>query len=138
MTGKPKTKIRLVVADDAPFIREIVRHIFFSSNIEIVAEASDGREVVDIAARLVPDVILMDLIMPVKNGIEASREILSSDPDIKIVACSTVDQNSMIVSALEAGCCDYVTKPFSTKDLFGAIVNAAFYDPQLSARLAQN
>ena len=117
--------IRLVIVDDAPFIREVLRHTFQNTEIEIVGEAADGEEAIDVVTRLRPQVVLMDIVMPKKSGIEATRAINKAIPDIKIVACSTVDQNSMIMRALEAGCCNYVTKPFRAEDVINAVRSAA-------------
>lgn len=117
--------IRLVLVDDAPFIREVLRHIFAKTEIEVVGEAVDGVEAVEVVARVHPHVVLMDIVMPRKSGIEAATEILKEFPNTKIIACSTVDQNSMVMRALEAGCCNYVTKPFKGEDVLKAVRSAA-------------
>ena len=117
--------IRLVIVDDAPFIREVLRHIFASTEIEVVAEAHDGEEAIEVVRKHSPDVVLMDIVMPRKSGIEATIAILKSQPEIKIIACSTVDQNSMVMRALEAGCCNYITKPFKADDVLKAVRSAA-------------
>lgn len=114
-----------MIVDDAPFIREVLRHIFASTEIEIVGEAQDGEEAIEIVKREHPNVVLMDIVMPRKSGIEATQEILKSHPDIKVVACSTVDQNSMVMRALEAGCCNYLTKPFTAEQVLKAVRSAA-------------
>lgn len=116
--------IKLVIVDDAPFVREVVRHIFDNTGIEVVGEAQDGEEAVKIVQLTKPQVVLMDLVMPRKSGIEATKEILEQNPKIKIVACSTMDQESMVMRALEAGCCHYITKPFKKDELINAIKNA--------------
>jgi two-component system, chemotaxis family, chemotaxis protein CheY len=117
--------IKLVIVDDAPFIREVLRHIFASTEIEIVGEAQDGEEAIEIVKREHPHVVLMDIVMPKKSGIEATQEILKALPDIKIVACSTIDQNSMVMRALDAGCCNYITKPFTAEQVLKAVRSAA-------------
>ncbi|HVK60894.1 MAG TPA: response regulator [Bdellovibrionales bacterium] len=113
--------IRLVVADDAPFIREIVRNVCEKVGIEVVGEAIDGNEAVKLAKTLKPDVVLLDIIMPNKSGIEAAREIASFDSKVKMIAFSTADQETMVVRALEAGCCSFVVKPFKAEDLVRAV-----------------
>lgn len=113
--------IEIVIADDAPFIREIVKQVFKNTNMQIVGEACDGEEAVKLAKEKRPKVILMDLVMPKKSGIEATKEILEALPMTKVVAFTTIDQNSMVLKALEAGCCDYVTKPFKPEDLIRSI-----------------
>ncbi len=117
--------IRLVIVDDAPFIREVLRHVFFGSEIEVVGEAQDGVEAVALVRQTQPQVVLMDIVMPKKSGIEATSEILKEFPQTRVVACSTLDQNNMVMRALEAGCCNYVTKPFKAEDVLKAVRAAA-------------
>jgi two-component system chemotaxis response regulator CheY len=117
--------IRLLVVDDAPFVREIVRHAVKLSNIEIVGEAENGNDAVTMATDLKPDVILMDIVLPEKNGIEASRELFQQNSNIRIVAFSTNDSDSMIMKALDAGCVSFLAKPFQAKELVAAITQAA-------------
>lgn len=118
-------KNRLVIVDDAPFIREVLRHIFENTEIEVVAEATDGEEAVEMAAKHKPDMMVMDIVMPRKSGIDATLEILKLHPKIKIVACSTVEENAVIMRALDAGCCDYITKPFKAAEVL-KVVRRAF------------
>jgi DNA-binding NarL/FixJ family response regulator len=113
--------IRMIVADDAPFIREIVRHLAEKSGIELVAEAVDGEDAVRLALEHKPDLILMDIIMPRMSGIEATKAILAKMPSMKIVAFSTADQDTMVMRALEAGCCSFCVKPFKADELLAAI-----------------
>lgn len=117
--------IKLVIVDDAPFIREVLRHIFASTEIEIVGEAQDGEEAIEIVKRARPHVVLMDIVMPKKSGIEATQEILKSLPEVKVIACSTIDQNNMVMRALDAGCCNYITKPFTAETVLKAVRSAA-------------
>src|ERR1035437_2855635 len=102
--------IKLVIVDDTPFIREVLKHIFASTEITVIGEAQDGEEAVGLVLKLKPDVVLMDIVMPRKSGIEATTEIVKELPNVKVVACSTVDQNSMVLRALDAGCCNYIVK----------------------------
>ncbi len=113
--------IKLLLADDAPFIREVIKNILKNTDIQVIGEAADGDEAVALSTRLGPDVVLMDIVMPKKSGIEASVEILKTQPHVKIVACSTIEQDTMVTRALEAGCCGYVVKPFKAEDVVRAI-----------------
>lgn len=113
--------IKLVIVDDAPFIREVLKHIFASTEITVVGEAQDGEEAVGLVLKLKPDVVLMDIVMPRKSGIEATTEIVKERPNVKVIACSTVDQNSMVLRALDAGCCNYIVKPFKAEDVLKAV-----------------
>jgi DNA-binding NarL/FixJ family response regulator len=117
-----KKLVKMLVADDAPFIREIVRHLVKQMpGIELVGEAGDGDEVIRVAAETRPDLILMDIIMPKKSGIEATREILRLRPEVKVIAFSTADQDTMVLHALDAGCCGFLVKPFKSEELIAAI-----------------
>lgn len=116
--------IKLVIVDDAPFIREVVRHIVDNSGIEVIGEAQDGDEAIKLVLSLRPNVVLMDLVMPRKSGLEATIEILAAHPEIKVIACSTLDQESMVMKALDAGCCNYIVKPFKKEELIATIKGA--------------
>lgn len=88
---------------------------------ECIAEASDGNEAVEAALRVKPDVILMDLVLPNKNGIQAAKDILETDPGARIIAISTMESEEIQAQALEAGCLDFVAKPFDHSTLKKAI-----------------
>ncbi|MEZ4873475.1 MAG: response regulator [Bdellovibrionales bacterium] len=119
--------IKLVIADDAPFIREVIKQIAITHEMKVVGEASNGVEAVQLARSTQPDVIVMDLVMPDKNGIEAIREILDNQPQIKIIACSTMTNETILIRALKAGACDVVIKPFTQEKLLTAIKKATGY-----------
>ncbi len=116
--------IKLLLADDAPFIREVIANILKGSEFEIIGEAGDGVEALELASQRHPDVILMDIVMPKMSGIEASVEILKKLPHVKIIACSTIEQETMVMRALEAGCCGYVVKPFKADEILKALRSA--------------
>lgn len=115
-------KVKLMLVDDANFIRDSLRQaIQDEKHLEIVAEAQNGQEAVDLALKTSPDIIIMDLIMPVKSGIEATKEIKKSLKNTYIIACSSSDQKILKSQALEAGCCDYIAKPFEIKKILDTI-----------------
>jgi two-component system, chemotaxis family, chemotaxis protein CheY len=116
---------KLVIIDDAPFIREAVRVIAGKAGIEFVGEASDGIEAIELVLRKNPDVVLMDMVLPKKNGIDAAKEILAQRPGVRIVACSTEGQEAMLVRAMDAGCVNFISKPFKTEELLRALHAAA-------------
>jgi len=115
---------KILVADDAPFIREVLRHILLKNNFELVGEACDGQEAIILATQYAPKVILMDIVMPRLNGIEATKVILERLPRTKVIACSTEGQESMVLRALEVGCCDFIAKPFQIDNLIKTIKSA--------------
>jgi two-component system, chemotaxis family, chemotaxis protein CheY len=116
-----KMGLRILVADDAAFIREVLIQIISKGGFQLVGEATDGAEAVEMALREKPDVIIMDIVMPVKSGIQATQEILEILPETRIIACTTEGQESMVFKALEAGCCDYITKPFKVQQMINVI-----------------
>lgn len=109
--------IKLVIVDDAPFIREIIRNTIEEAGMECIGEAENGEEAVELVLKKKPDIVLMDLVMPEKNGIEATREILEELPAIKVIACTTLTQKEMVLQALDAGCIDHIAKPFQGDEL---------------------
>ncbi len=119
---------KLMVVDDAPFILEIIRHTLKKTSYEIIGEATNGNEAIELAKNIRPDIILMDIIMPHKSGIDATKEILKQLPNTKIIAFSTADQESMVMLALEAGCCDYIVKPFKAEQLLKTLDKASDMD----------
>ncbi len=103
---------RVLVADDARFMRQLIREIIEPEGFEVVGEAADGRAVVEEFSRLQPDVITMDIVMPKRSGIDAAKEILALDPGARIVMVSALGQEALVMEALQAGAADYVVKPF--------------------------
>lgn len=103
---------RVLVADDARFMRQLIREIIEPEGFEVVGEAADGRVVVEEFTRLSPDVVTMDIVMPKRSGIDALKEILALDPGAKIVMVSALGQEALVMEALQAGASDYVVKPF--------------------------
>lgn len=122
MYHKKKT---LAIVDDAPFMREILRNIASSQGWYIVGEADNGVDAVQMALTCQPQLIIMDIVMPRVNGIEAAKKIMQNNSMVKIIACSTLDQESVLLEAIQIGCCSYITKPFK-KDEVVKVVNQAF------------
>ena len=105
--------VRTLVVDDSAFMRNILKKILSSTNkYVVVGEASNGKEAIEKARELKPDLITMDIVMPEMDGIEATRRIKKEFPDIKIVMCTSVDQEKKMIEAIEAGADGYIVKPF--------------------------
>jgi two-component system chemotaxis response regulator CheY len=105
-------KARTLVADDASFMREMIREILEPEGFEVVAEAGDGVEAVEMWKQHHPDIVTMDIVMPKKSGIEAVKSIVELDPGAKIVMCSALGQEALVMEALRAGAKDFIVKPF--------------------------
>jgi two-component system chemotaxis response regulator CheY len=103
---------RILVADDASFMRQIIRDILESDGHEIVAEASDGIQAVEQWQKHHPDVVTMDIVMPRRSGIDAVRAIAAIDATARVVMCSALGQETLVTEALQAGACDFIVKPF--------------------------
>ena len=103
---------KVLIVDDALFMRNMLRNILSESGFDIVGEAQNGNEAIEMYQQLKPDLVTMDIVMPEKNGIEALKEIMAADGAARIVICSALGQESLIMEALEAGARDFIVKPF--------------------------
>jgi Response regulator containing CheY-like receiver domain and AraC-type DNA-binding domain len=103
---------RILIADDAPIMRELLASLLIKGGHEVAAEARNGLEAVELYLRHRPELITMDITMPVMDGITAIRHIREKDPDAKIVIFSSLGQQKMIADAIRAGAWDFVAKPF--------------------------
>jgi DNA-binding NarL/FixJ family response regulator len=124
--------IRVLVADDQSMVRAGFRMLLSSQDIEVVAEASNGLEAVDKAARFRPTVVLMDIRMPELDGLEATRRILASDDAARILILTTFDLDEYVYEALKAGASGFVLKDDPPEQLIAAIRTVAAGDALLS------
>ena len=113
---------KVLIVDDAVFMRDMIKDIFSGGDFEIVGEAVHGVEAVDKYKELKPDLVTMDIVMPFKSGIEATKEILAFDEKATIIMCSALGQESLVMEAIEAGAADSIVKPFKADDVL-AVVN---------------
>ena len=105
-------KARVLIADDASFMRQMIREIIEPEGYEVVGEATDGVEAVEQYQRLHPDIVTMDIVMPKRSGIDAVRGILEKSPGARVVMCSALGQETLVMEALQAGAKDFIVKPF--------------------------
>jgi DNA-binding NarL/FixJ family response regulator len=125
--------IRVLVADDQSMVRAGFRMLLAKEeDIEVVAEAENGLEAVDKAARFRPNVILMDIRMPELDGLEATRRILAADPDARVLVLTTFDLDEYVYEALRAGASGFVLKDDPPEQLLAAIHTVAAGDALLS------
>ncbi|HJV45611.1 MAG TPA: response regulator [Bacillota bacterium] len=103
---------RVLVVDDAAFMRMMLKDILTKNGVEVVGEAANGNEAVDKYKELSPDIVTMDITMPEKDGISAVKEIRSLNPQAKIIMCSAMGQQPMVLEAIQAGAKDFIVKPF--------------------------
>ncbi len=121
-----KPKLRVVLADDHAIVREGLRALIDRQpDMEVVGEAGDGRAAVDVCERLLPDVIVMDLSMPVLNGTRAARELMERHPELKILALTVHEERSYLRELLEAGASGYLLKRVAAEELVHAIRRVA-------------
>ena len=115
-------KIKVVVADDHDVVRRgISSYLNITLDIVIAGEACNGEEAVEICEKTKPDVVLMDLVMPVKDGIDATKEILAAQPDIKVIALTSFKEADMVQDIMRVGAMGYLLKNISGKELAEAI-----------------
>ncbi|MGC8545829.1 response regulator [Athalassotoga sp.] len=103
---------RVLIVDDAAFMRMLLKDMVTKAGFEIVGEAINGKEAIEKYKELNPDVVAIDTIMPEMNGIEATKEIMKLNPNAKIIICSAMGQQMMVMEALQSGAKDFVVKPF--------------------------
>ena len=104
--------IRVMVVDDALFMRNILKDIFVRHGYEVVAEAENGDTALQLYQESKPDLVTMDIVMPKKSGIEALQEIMAADPEAHVVMVSALGQDTLVLEAVEAGARDFIVKPF--------------------------
>ena len=125
--------IRVLVADDQSMVRAGFRMLLADeADIEVVAEASNGKEAVEKAARFDPTVVLMDIRMPELDGLEATRRILAADPDARVLVLTTFDLDEYVYEALRAGASGFVLKDDPPEQLIAAVRTVAAGDALLS------
>ncbi|WP_435126212.1 chemotaxis protein CheY [Halobaculum sp. D14] len=111
---------KVLIADDSEFMRNLLREIL-EGEFEIVGEAENGVEAVDMYGEYDPDLVMMDIVMPIRNGIEATEEITADNPGANIIMCTSVGQEEKMKAAVKAGAEGYITKPFQKPNVLEAI-----------------
>ncbi|WP_380675634.1 chemotaxis protein CheY [Salinigranum sp. GCM10025319] len=114
----------VLVVDDSAFMRNLLKQLLDGEH-DVVGEAENGVEAVELYRELNPDVVTMDVVMPIKNGIEATTEIKETDPGSSVIMCTSVGQEEKMREAVEAGADGYITKPFQKPNVLQAIDDVA-------------
>jgi two-component system response regulator DegU len=138
--GKPKQKVSIILADDHQLFREGLKRIInMESDMEVIAECGDGIQVIELCNQYNPDVVLMDINMPVENGVVATERLKTIFPDIKVIILSIHDDESYVFETLRKGASGYLLKDMEAESLVNAIrsvVNGyAFIHPKVTGKL---
>ncbi|MBC7644442.1 MAG: response regulator [Thermoleophilia bacterium] len=112
---------RVLVVDDAMFIRHIISDLLTRHGHEVVGEAANGKEAVERYRELRPDITTLDITMPEMDGITALREILAEDPSAKVIMCSALKEKPKVIEALQAGARDFILKPVKPDRVLEAV-----------------
>ena len=112
---------RVLVCDDAIFMRTMISDILSGAGYDVVGEAESGVQAIERYRELRPDLVTMDIVMPDMGGIDAVREIVKGDPNAKILMCSAMGQQALVVEAIQAGAKDFVVKPFQPSRVLEAV-----------------
>lgn len=112
---------RILICDDATFMRMMIKDILTKNGYEVAGEAENGLVAIEKYNELKPDLVLMDITMPEMDGITALKKIVESDSDAKIVMCSAMGQQSMVIDSIQAGAKDFIVKPFQAERVVEAV-----------------
>lgn len=114
----------ILIVDDAAFMRMMIKDILTKNGFEVVGEAENGAVAVEKYKSLKPSLVVMDITMPEMDGIEAVRRIKEIDPDARIIMCSAMGQQAMVIDAIQAGARDFIVKPFQPDRVVEAVKKA--------------
>jgi len=128
--------MRILIADDHTLFRDSLRSLLGARGLEIVGEAREGREAVELARRLRPDIVLMDLAMPGLDGLAATRLISAEMPEVKVVVLTGSDEDAQLFEAIKSGAQGYVLKSIESRELFAMLEGVGRGEPALTPVLA--
>lgn len=114
----------ILIVDDAAFMRMMIKDILTKNGYEVLGEAQTGKQGVEMYQKLKPDLVTMDITMPEMNGIDAVKAIKAIDPSARIVMCSAMGQQAMVIDAIQAGARDFIVKPFQPNRVLEAVQKA--------------
>lgn len=113
----------VLIVDDAVFMRTVLKKMLVEEGYEVAGEASNGAEAIKKASELNPDVVTLDITMPEMDGVTALPEIMKASPESKVIMCSAMGQQPMVVEAIKNGAKDFIVKPFQKARVLQAIEN---------------
>ena len=112
---------KILVVDDAAFMRMMIKDILTKNGYEVAGEAENGAVAVSKYAELKPDLVLMDITMPEKDGIQALKDIKANDSGAKVIMCSAMGRQAMVIEAIQSGAKDFIVKPFQADHVIEAV-----------------
>ena len=112
---------KVLIVDDAAFMRMMLKDIITKNGYEVVGEAENGAKAVEKYKEVTPDLVTMDITMPEMDGISALKNIRSIDSNAKVVMCSAMGQQAMVIEAIQAGARDFIVKPFQADRVLEAV-----------------
>lgn len=115
--------LKFLIVDDAIFMRTVLKKMLTEEGHEIAGEAGNGLEAIKLAGQLKPDIITLDITMPEMDGIKVVPEILKVSPQSKIIMCSAMGQQAMVIDAIKKGAKDFIVKPFEKSRVMQAVDN---------------
>ncbi|MBS4024774.1 MAG: response regulator [Clostridia bacterium] len=115
---------RILIVDDAAFMRMMIKDILSKNGFEVAGEAENGQIAVEKYGEILPDLVTMDITMPEMDGISAVKNIKKNHPDAKIIMCSAMGQQAMVIDAIQAGAKDFIVKPFQPDRVLDAVRKA--------------
>jgi two-component system chemotaxis response regulator CheY len=113
--------LRVMIVDDALFMRNILKDIFVRAGFEVVAEADNGEDALPLYRQVAPELVTMDIIMPKRSGLDALRDIIAADPAARVIVVSALGQDALVLEAVEAGARDFIVKPFKEAKVLEAV-----------------
>lgn len=116
-------QVTFLVVDDAIFMRTVLKKMLTEAEYTVIGEAGNGLQAIEMAAKLKPDIVTLDITMPEMDGIAAIDKILEVSPNTKIIMCSAMGQHSKVVEAIKKGAKDFIVKPFEKTRVLQAIDN---------------
>jgi len=114
---------KIMIVDDAAFMRNMLKNIILEGGFELACEAINGLEAIRLYSRHLPDLVTMDITMPDMDGVEAVSLIMKQHPTAKIIMCSAMGQQHMVLAAIKAGAKDFIVKPFQKDRVLQAMLN---------------
>jgi len=112
---------KILIVDDAAFMRMMIKDILSKNGYEIAGEAENGLRAIEKYKELIPDLVIMDITMPDLDGIQAVKEIKKINTDSKIIMCSAMGQQAMVIESIQAGARDFIVKPFQAERVVEAV-----------------